>query len=155
MVTGVQTCALPISAERATDANGDALLAHELDAEQTGWSPLYRLYRTSDGWICLACVGAHAFARLATALDLPELAGDSRFATNAERAAHADDLAAILAERLAALTSEQAQSLLDEHQVPAEIPLDYPLMPEFLWEEWAVDEQIGRASCRERVSYHV
>ena len=31
--------------------------------------------------------------------------------------------------------------MLDEHRVPAETPLDDPLMPEFLWEEWALEDQ--------------
>jgi crotonobetainyl-CoA:carnitine CoA-transferase CaiB-like acyl-CoA transferase len=127
--------------EHATDANGGALLAHELDADQTGWSPLYRLYRTNDGWICLACVGDAAFGRLAEALAQPALATDPRFATNADRAANSGALAELLTAAFATLTSVQAQTALDEHRVPAETPLDYPLMPEFLWEEWAVDEQ--------------
>jgi crotonobetainyl-CoA:carnitine CoA-transferase CaiB-like acyl-CoA transferase len=127
--------------EHATDAERRPVLAHELDADQTGWSPLYRLYRTADGWICLACFGDAAFARLGEALDLPALAVDARFASQAKRDAHAEDLAGILAERFAHLPTEHAQAVLDEHKVPAETPLDYPLMPEFLWEEWAMEDQ--------------
>ena len=124
--------------EHATDLDREPLLAHELDAEQTGWSSLYRLYRTSDGWICLACIGDAAFGRLRAALDLP---ADARFDSNASRQEHAAELAGVLAQRFGQLTSEQAQALLDEHRVPAEVPLDYPLMPEFLWEEWALEDQ--------------
>jgi crotonobetainyl-CoA:carnitine CoA-transferase CaiB-like acyl-CoA transferase len=124
--------------EHATDLDREPLLAHELDAEQTGWSSLYRLYRTSDGWICLACIGDAAFSRLRAALELP---ADARFNSNASRQEHAAELAAALTQRFGQLTSEQAQALLDEHRVPAEVPLDYPLMPEFLWEEWALEDQ--------------
>ena len=127
--------------EHATDAERRPLLAHELDADQTGWSPLYRLYRTSDGWICLACFGDRAFGRLCAALGLPEAAADARFASQAAREANAGELAELLAGRFAQLSTENAQAVLDEHQVPAETPLDDPLMPEFLWEEWALDDQ--------------
>jgi crotonobetainyl-CoA:carnitine CoA-transferase CaiB-like acyl-CoA transferase len=127
--------------EHATDAERRPLPAHELDADQTGWSPLYRLYRTSDGWICLACFGDRAFGRLCAALGLPEAAADARFASQAARDAHAGELAELLAGRFMQLSAENAQAVLDEHQVPAETPLDDPLMPEFLWEEWALDDQ--------------
>jgi crotonobetainyl-CoA:carnitine CoA-transferase CaiB-like acyl-CoA transferase len=127
--------------EHATDAERRPLLAHELDADQTGWSPLYRLYRTSDGWICLACFGDGAFGRLCAALGLPEAAADARFASQAARDANARELAELLAGRFAQLSTENAQAALDEHQVPAETPLEDPLMPELLWEEWALDDQ--------------
>jgi crotonobetainyl-CoA:carnitine CoA-transferase CaiB-like acyl-CoA transferase len=127
--------------EHATDAERKPLLAHELDADQTGWSPLYRLYRTGDGWICLACFGDRAFGRLCAALGLPEAAADARFASQAARDANAGELAELLAARFAQLSTESAQAVLDEHRVPAETPLDDPLMPEFLWDEWALEDQ--------------
>jgi crotonobetainyl-CoA:carnitine CoA-transferase CaiB-like acyl-CoA transferase len=127
--------------EHATDAERNPLPAHELDADQTGWSPLYRLYRTSDGWICLACFGDRAFGRLCAALGLPGAAEDARFASQAARDANAGELAELLAGRFAQLSTEDAQAALDEHRVPAETPLGDPLMPELLWEEWALDDQ--------------
>ncbi|HTZ30455.1 MAG TPA: CoA transferase, partial [Streptosporangiaceae bacterium] len=127
--------------EHATDAERRPLPAHELDADQTGWSPLYRLYRTSDGWICLACFGDRAFGRLCEALGLPDVPADARFASQAARDANVGELAELLAGRFAQLSTENAQAVLDEHRVPAETPLDDPLMPEFLWEEWALEDQ--------------
>jgi len=127
--------------EHATDAERRPLLAHELDADQTGWSPTYRLYRTSDGWICLACFGDRAFGRLCEALGLPDVAADARFASQAARDANADGLAELLAGRFAQLSTENAQAALDEHGVPAETPADDPVMPELLWEEWALEDQ--------------
>ena len=127
--------------EHATDAERRPLLAHELDADQTGWSPLYRLYRTSDGWICLACFGDRAFGRLCAALGLPDAAADARFASQAARDANAAELAELLAGRFAQLSTENAQAVLDEHQVPAETPAADPVMPELLWEEWALEDQ--------------
>jgi crotonobetainyl-CoA:carnitine CoA-transferase CaiB-like acyl-CoA transferase len=127
--------------EHATDAEREPLPAHELDADQTGWSPLYRLYRTSDGWICLACFGDRAFGRLCAALGLPDAASDPRFASQQARDANAGELAELLAGTFAQLSTENAQAVLDEHQVPAEAPAADPVMPELLWEEWALDDQ--------------
>ncbi|MGH8881307.1 MAG: CoA transferase, partial [Stackebrandtia sp.] len=128
-----------VISEHSATLDGTAVPAHQLDSEQMGLSPLYRLYRTSDGWITIAVFGDGALRRLATALELPGLATDVRFADTAARAANADALAALLTTRFAELTSEQAFSLLDGNRVPAEIPLDSPIMPELLWEEWASD----------------
>ncbi|MEU4837756.1 CaiB/BaiF CoA transferase family protein [Nocardia testacea] len=130
-----------VISEHAATLDGAAVPAHRLDAEQMGLSPLYRLYRTADGWIAVAVFGDAAFGRLTAALDLPELAGDDRFTSTRARAANADALAKALTVRFAELKSAQAFELLDGHDVPAEIPLDYPIMPELLWEEWALDSQ--------------
>ena len=128
-----------VISEHSATLDGEAVPAHRLDSEQTGLSPLYRLYRTADGWIAIAAFGDAAFGRLATALELSGLAGDERFATTAARSANVEALARTLGTRFAELTSAQAFSLLDDNNVPAEIPLDYPAMPELLWEEWATE----------------
>jgi crotonobetainyl-CoA:carnitine CoA-transferase CaiB-like acyl-CoA transferase len=133
-----------VISEHSATADGVAVPAHRLDAEQTGLSPLYRLYRTADGWIAIAVFGDKAFGRLSTALGL---AADDRFGGTAARRTHADALADLLTTRFAALSSADAFALLDGHGVAAEIPLDHPIMPELLWEEWAVDS--GRV-----VEYH-
>ncbi|MGW5749728.1 CaiB/BaiF CoA transferase family protein [Nocardia rhamnosiphila] len=130
-----------VISEHAATLDGAAVPAHRLDAEQMGLSPLYRLYRTADGWIAVAVFGDAAFGRLTAALDLPDLAADARFTSTRARAANAAALAETLTVRFAELKSAQAFELLDGHEVPAEIPLDYPIMPELLWEEWALDSQ--------------
>ncbi len=127
--------------EQCADAEGQPLPGLLLDAEQTGWGPLYRLYRTSDGWICVTCVGDAAWARLTEALDVRLAASDPRFATAADRTTNADALAGLLAERFAASTSEDAHAALEAHRVPSEIPLDHPLLPDFLWDEWAFESE--------------
>lgn len=140
--------------DQCTDGDGRPLPGLSLDRDQTGWGPLYRLYRTSDGWICITCVGERSYRRLAEALSMPELLSDPDLAgiaacswepvgpgesPTAGDADTADRLADVLARRFASLTSEEAFGLLDSHQVPCEIPLDYPFMPEFLWEDWALE----------------
>jgi crotonobetainyl-CoA:carnitine CoA-transferase CaiB-like acyl-CoA transferase len=101
-----------------------------LDSGQTGWSPLFRLYQASDGWIALGCVGAACFQRLRNALALPDVAADD------------PRLASLIAQQIAARRTEKVMSLLDSHDVPAEIARTDVYMDELLWDEWA--EQSGR-----------
>jgi crotonobetainyl-CoA:carnitine CoA-transferase CaiB-like acyl-CoA transferase len=68
------------------------------DGELYGYSARYRLYSAADGWIYLAAPGEEEWPALAAALaDSIDLAGDARFADEASRRAHDDDLAAALA----------------------------------------------------------
>ncbi|HEY1280825.1 MAG TPA: CoA transferase [Acidimicrobiales bacterium] len=115
--------------EQCLDEKGQLVTGFGLDTEQMGYGPLYRLYQTSDGYVCLACVGDGAFARLQAALGLqPDLAPSD-----------GPRLAAALAERFATLSSTDAVARLDEHRVPCEVARAEPFMPQFFWEQWAVD----------------
>ncbi|MFO1427773.1 MAG: CoA transferase [Steroidobacteraceae bacterium] len=109
------------------DGAGKPLPAMELDSQQTGYGPLYRLYPTSDHWICIACVGSSAFARLARVLELPPGLGPQEPAR----------LAAELERRFAALSSQQAFERLRGQRVPCEIPAREPLLPQVLQAPWA------------------
>ena len=64
------------------------------DPELYGFSALYRLYETADGWLFLAAPKPREWAALAP---LVGLADDARFATAEARAARQDELAAALA----------------------------------------------------------
>ncbi|MGH9001436.1 MAG: CoA transferase [Acidimicrobiia bacterium] len=50
-----------------------------------------------------------------------------------------EELAAVLEERFAQLSAEEAFGRLDAAGVPCEIALTDPAMPDFLWDEWAVE----------------
>lgn len=116
---------------------GRSVTALPLDHEQTGWGPLYRLYPTSDGWICIACVGDSAFARLAEALDLrAELRADCRDGDG--RRQNAEALASAIGERLASLPAEEARKRLRAHRVACEIPSPEPVVPKLFWDPWAL-----------------
>jgi crotonobetainyl-CoA:carnitine CoA-transferase CaiB-like acyl-CoA transferase len=52
------------------------------------------------GEVMIAAGNDGLFARLCSALDLPELTADERFATNPDRVAHRAELAALLQDRL-------------------------------------------------------
>jgi crotonobetainyl-CoA:carnitine CoA-transferase CaiB-like acyl-CoA transferase len=60
----------------------------------------YESYRTRDGSIAIGIGTERQFARLAEALEVPELGRDQRFRSNAERVAHRDELKRLLERRL-------------------------------------------------------
>ena len=91
-----------------------------IDPEQRGVGPLYRLYRTKEGWLQVACVKPEQWARLAQALG-GGLAQDSRFATPEARRANADELAAALEKAFLSKTADEWQRLLDAAGAPAEV----------------------------------
>jgi crotonobetainyl-CoA:carnitine CoA-transferase CaiB-like acyl-CoA transferase len=91
------------------------------DREQYGWDPLYRLYQTADGWLCLAAVGPDDWPRLCQALGRRELADDSRFADAERRQAHRDELVGALADAFATRSAAEWFTTLDGAGVPCEI----------------------------------
>ena len=60
----------------------------------------YETLPTADGAIAVAVGNDRQFGRFARAVDRPELAGDTRFRTNADRVTHRDELVAELREAL-------------------------------------------------------
>jgi len=90
-----------------------------LDADQLGFTALYRLYPCSDGWLCLAVLGDDHWVALVKAL--PGLAGERRFATAADRTARDRELASVIGVELSRMTAAQAFALLDGADVPCEI----------------------------------
>jgi len=102
-------------------------------------------YRTKDGkWICLSASIQKMSERLFRAMGRPELISDPRYATNAERLKHADDLDAIIGEFIAARTQGEnvaffekfevtigpvydiSQIVEDPHVIERELLADYP-----------------------------
>lgn len=79
----------------------------------------YQPFPTADGWIIVAAGNDRLFARLAELLKWPELAKDPRFATNAERLAHRDELVPMLAERFRQRSSHEWLKRLEEARIPA------------------------------------
>jgi crotonobetainyl-CoA:carnitine CoA-transferase CaiB-like acyl-CoA transferase len=60
----------------------------------------YQVFTTRDGELMLGGGNDRLFRGICAALDLPELVDDPRFATNADRVRHRDELAALLEARL-------------------------------------------------------
>jgi crotonobetainyl-CoA:carnitine CoA-transferase CaiB-like acyl-CoA transferase len=141
---------LLVTTEQCLDAEGNLVSGVMIDPDQLGWGPLYRLFRTADGWICVTCVGDSAWRRLRDALGPLDLPADLDYEA-AVGEAHGELVAKALEERLAEIGTDEAFALLDGNGVPCEIPLDHPHMPDFLWDEWAYDT--GRVLDQQHAQY--
>ena len=60
---------------RSSDRTVSTRRAH-LDRRQMGLGPLYRLYPTLDGWLCIAALTDEHWQSLCTAIGRPELVDD-------------------------------------------------------------------------------
>jgi crotonobetainyl-CoA:carnitine CoA-transferase CaiB-like acyl-CoA transferase len=79
----------------------------------------YELYETRDGELVLAVGNDRQFAALCEVVGAPELATDRRFADNAARVAHRDQLRDELVARLAAAPAADWAQRLTAARVPA------------------------------------
>jgi formyl-CoA transferase len=78
----------------------------------------YETLRCRDGLLAVACGNTGQFLRLVKTLDLAHLGDDSRFATNADRVQHREDLVRILEAALAGHDADHWQHVLAEADVP-------------------------------------
>ncbi len=79
----------------------------------------YEAFEASDSAVMLAAGTDRLFGTLCDVLGLPELATDSRFATNPDRCAHRPELAALISERFATRTAAEWLERLQAAGVPA------------------------------------
>src|SRR5271168_8326 len=88
------------------------------DSDYFGTGALDRVYQAGgDGWVCVAVRSDAEFSALVEGLDAPELATDDRFASVAARAAHAEELQALLAARFTERTASEWESSLSAARV--------------------------------------
>src|SRR4029077_13608523 len=85
------------------------------------------------------CIGDGAWGRLRAALGVVGVTDDLTYEQAVERGGAADLVVKALEDRFAELTSEQAFALLEANAVPSEIAIDHPHMPDFLWDDWALE----------------
>ncbi|WP_322767240.1 CoA transferase [Frankia sp. Cr1] len=85
--------------------------APTLDSEQHGYNALYRLYRTSPGWVFLAAPTQQEWEILVGGIKRPELLEDPRFATVESRVSNDDDLTSILEDVLLTDTAQAWEDL--------------------------------------------
>lgn len=78
----------------------------------------YQAYPTKDGYLNLAVGNDEIFRRLCEAIGRPELAEDSRFATNPGRVEHRSELEPMLERIFATRSGREWSALLDQHAVP-------------------------------------
>jgi crotonobetainyl-CoA:carnitine CoA-transferase CaiB-like acyl-CoA transferase len=80
----------------------------------------YQAYPTSDGYLCVGCANQKLWKGLCEAISRPDLAAEERFATNADRVEHMEELEAELAAVFRERPTDEWVSLLaDEHGLPA------------------------------------
>lgn len=87
------------------------------DDESHGLHPLYRLYRTADGWIFLAARSNSEWSRLTNALGRPDLAEVSEFRTDESRTVHAQELETVLQSVFASDTATAWEKLLAPQRI--------------------------------------
>jgi crotonobetainyl-CoA:carnitine CoA-transferase CaiB-like acyl-CoA transferase len=77
-------------------------------------------YRTKDDhWIAIACSSDDMFARLARAMDRPELAADDRYGPKEERLAAREQVNELVSEWVGSLSAEEALARCQDAEVPA------------------------------------
>jgi crotonobetainyl-CoA:carnitine CoA-transferase CaiB-like acyl-CoA transferase len=84
------------------------------------FSPVYpgSSYRTADGWVGITCLTPAQWASLCRLVGRPQAADDPRFATSADRLAHADEIDALIAPAFPARTTDEWVALGDTHRIP-------------------------------------
>ncbi|WP_380874951.1 hypothetical protein ACFB49_02360 [Sphingomonas sp. DBB INV C78] len=117
--TSILNASLFNNSRTFTTPDGRKFDRPRLDADQMGLSALYRLYRATDGWLCLAATTEAQWHALGRAV--PSLAGDPRFASAKLRKANDAILANRLADFFVERKSAQAFAALDGAGVPCEI----------------------------------
>jgi crotonobetainyl-CoA:carnitine CoA-transferase CaiB-like acyl-CoA transferase len=119
--TSILNAGLLVASMASVRADGEALPRPHLDRMQLGLHPLYRLYESADGWICIAALGENHWVGLTAALGQTPLAEDPRFADAATRTDHADELAALLEPIFRQRSGGDLFDSLDGQGVPCEI----------------------------------
>jgi crotonobetainyl-CoA:carnitine CoA-transferase CaiB-like acyl-CoA transferase len=82
------------------------------DEQCYGLSALYRLYKTSEGWVFLACVSEREWKAFCTAASRTDLITDSRFASANARKQHDAALAEEIGKIFAARPAQQWEQIL-------------------------------------------
>lgn len=119
--TSIINAGLLCASQASIKADGTPLPRYHLDGMQLGLGATYRLYPTTDGWVCLAAVTDDHWQALVKALGQPVWAADARFADAAGRAEHRKALEALIEPFFGERTAAAAFTLLDDHGVPTEI----------------------------------
>lgn len=78
----------------------------------------YQAFRTKDGWLVIGAGNDGLFAKLAGAMERPELAADERFRTNRGRVTNKEQLLPVIEAFAADFGNRELAALLDAHGVP-------------------------------------
>ncbi|QDC36749.1 CaiB/BaiF CoA-transferase family protein [Sphingobium fuliginis] len=125
------------TSEHFLDADRKVVYGFRLDKEQAGFNALDRIYRTTDGWLCISCRSDERFAALAKAVGQEQWLADPRFATPRDRSANDAALLDALKPFFADKSSADAHALLEAAGAPSEIARETSWVREALWQDWA------------------
>jgi crotonobetainyl-CoA:carnitine CoA-transferase CaiB-like acyl-CoA transferase len=95
----------------------------------------YQTYPTADGHLTVACGNQKLFEEFCAAIDRPEIAEDPRFAANADRVEHMDELEAELSAALEERSTDEWVAFLAEEK-------DLPVGPVNSVQEALTNEQV-------------
>lgn len=84
----------------------------------------YQVFRTRDGWINIGAANQSNYERLLQVMQMPELADDPRFATNAARMENRAALVALLTDKLVTRATDEWMRDFDAVGLPAGPVLD-------------------------------
>ncbi len=115
---GMLDCQVAILEGAVTNFCATGAVAQPLGARHPSIAP-FEVFQTQDRPIVIAAGNDHLFALLCAAIGRPDLAGDPRFLTNAQRFAHVDALKAALETALAARPATDWLEALDRAGVPS------------------------------------
>ncbi len=79
----------------------------------------YQTFRTRNGNVAIACGNDHLYDTLCHVLGRDDLINDARFATNAERTQHRDELVAILQGLILERTTDEWLTILHKAGIPS------------------------------------
>jgi crotonobetainyl-CoA:carnitine CoA-transferase CaiB-like acyl-CoA transferase len=119
--TSILNAALLSASAAAVTADGTPVPRPHLDRLQLGLTALYRLYETTDGWLCLAVTDEPQWQGLVIALAHLGLGDDERFSEPSRRHANDATLCALLHGEMKTRTSREWFALLEGAGVPCEI----------------------------------
>ncbi len=91
------------------------------DRDLLGWSALYGLYETAEGWLCIAALDDSRWRTLCASLGVEGLADDPRYATAGARHDNDPSLRSNLATRFATRSAAEWFGVLDAAGVPCEV----------------------------------
>lgn len=123
------------TSEHFLDSKRNVVWGMRMDANQTGFNALDRIYPTADArWVAISCRADTAFAALAKAVGIP---ADARFASARARSDNDAALGDLLAPWFAARSAADAFAALDAGGAPAEIVTDKNWIDDVFWADWA------------------
>ncbi len=120
--TSILNAGLLLASMASIREDGTPLPRPQLDALQLSLGPLYRLYETADGWICLAALTEDHWHRLARCLGHDEWTVDPRFANATWRDRHRIELETLIGDLFRDRSADELFAELDAHGVPCELP---------------------------------